>query len=86
ELERLPADHPLLHSLYDIEEVAHAGTGETSEPHLEAVTFDNRAAIVYAPNDTLGMLKGIHDPYANAYDADSARKLALNVLCYALQH
>ncbi len=86
DLKRVPQDHALLHSLYDIKEVTQARTGETKQPHLEAVFANDRAVIVYSPNDTLGMLKGIHDPYANAYSAESARKVALDVLCYALQH
>lgn len=85
ELKKLPADHAVFKSLYEIDQVAHAYSGKTSEPALEAVTIDDRAAIIYSPNDTLGMIKGVHDPYANAYDADSARKLALNILCYALK-
>ncbi|MEX1017970.1 MAG: DUF4159 domain-containing protein [Phycisphaeraceae bacterium] len=85
DLERLPADHDLFSTLYDIEQMRDAGTQQPREPHVEAVTLNNRVAIIYSPNDTLAMLKGIHDPYANAYDADSARQLALNILCYALQ-
>jgi hypothetical protein len=85
ELERLPADHDVFRSLYEIDKVAHAYSGKTSEPELHGVTMGDRAAIIYSPNDTLGMIKGVHDPYANAYDAESARKLALNILCYALK-
>ena len=53
----------------------------------EAVFIDGRrAVIVYSKNDTLAMLKGVHDPYANAYDAESARKIALDIICYAVRH
>lgn len=84
-LKPVPAEHPLYHSLYDIASLAGAGTHHKRTPDLEAVFVGERAAVVYAPTDTLGMLKGVHDPYANAYDARSARRLALNVLCYAVQ-
>jgi len=84
-LKPVPADHPLYHSLYDIKSLAGAGTHHARPADLEAVFVGERAAVVYAPTDTLGMLKGVHDPYANAYDARSARRLALNVLCYAVQ-
>lgn len=84
-LEPVPADHELLHSLYEIVEVRDAGTMQPREPELEAVTVGGRVVVVYSSRDTLGMLKGLHDPYANAYDRDSAQQLALNVLTYALQ-
>ena len=84
-LESVPADHPLMKVLYNVDEARHAVTMQPREPQLEAVFVGERAAVVYSPNDTLAMLKGVHDPYANAYDGESARKLALNILCYALQ-
>ncbi|MCE9592533.1 MAG: DUF4159 domain-containing protein [Planctomycetes bacterium] len=82
-LEAVPPEHALFHSLYNIDAMRDAGTLAARPAELEAITIDRRAVVVYSRNDTLGMLKGIHDPYANAYDADSARKLALNILTYA---
>ena len=84
-LQAVPTDHGLYHALYDIQELRHVGTQQLRPPDLQAVFIGERAAIVYSPTDTLGMIKGIHDPYANAYDSNSAQQLALNVLCYALQ-
>ena len=84
-LKPVPADHGLYHSLYDIEKVSGAGTHRQRQVDLEAVFVGDRAAVVYSPTDALGMLKGVHDPYANALDAVSARRLAVNVLCYAVQ-
>ena len=85
ELAAVPADHPIFHALYDIDEVRNAGTGQSRAADLEAVFVGDRAMVVYSPTDTLGMLKGVHDPYANAYDTGSARRVALNVLCYAMR-
>ena len=84
-LEPVPADHALLHGLYELDGAHDAATGAARPIELEAVFVNGRAAIVYSRNDTLAMLKGIHDPYANAYDADSSRKLALNILSYAVR-
>jgi len=81
----VPMSSPLFHCLYDIRQLRAAVTHQLRKSDLEAVTVQGRLAIVYSPSDTLGMLKGIHDPYANAYDADSARKLALNILCFGLE-
>ncbi|MCK4293052.1 MAG: DUF4159 domain-containing protein [Planctomycetes bacterium] len=83
-LQPVPAEHGLYHALYDIDQVRHAATRLPRKPDLHAVFIGQRAVVVYSPTDTLGMIKGIHDPYANAYDAESARRLALNILCYAL--
>ncbi|MCC7192630.1 MAG: DUF4159 domain-containing protein [Phycisphaeraceae bacterium] len=82
-LEPVPADHELFKSLYEVKSARDAGTLAQRDAELEMVSLDGRAAIVYSKNDTLAMLKGVHDPYANAYDAESARKIALNILTYA---
>jgi hypothetical protein len=79
----VPADHELFKSRYEVKSARDAGTLAQREAELEMVSLDGRAAIVYSKNDTLAMLKGVHDPYANAYDAESARKIALNILTYA---
>ncbi len=85
-LQPVPAEHRLLNGLYKFPEARDAQTLAPRPVQLEAVTVNDRAVIVYSPNDTLALLKGIHDAYANAYDAESARKITLNILTYALQH
>ena len=85
-LERAGAEHAVYRSLHEIESLRKAGTGRAAEADLEIVELDGRAVVIYAPTDMLALLKGIHDPYANAWDAESARMLALNVLCYVLEH
>ncbi len=84
-LEPVPADHALFNGLYMIDRLRDANTLQARDPELEAIFVDGRAAVVYSKNDTLAMLKGVHDPYANAYDAESARKLAMNVLSHAVK-
>lgn len=84
-LEPVAADHALLRGLYTIDTMRDAGTLQPRPPELWAVSLGDRAAIVYSPHDTLAHLKGIHDPYANAYDRESASKLALNILTYAVK-
>ncbi|MCX5659109.1 MAG: DUF4159 domain-containing protein [Planctomycetota bacterium] len=82
----LPPEHEVFHTLYDAQTLRDAGTLKERPAELEAILIDGRAAVIYSKNDTLAMLKGVHDPYANAYDAESSRKLALDVLCYAMRH
>ncbi|HTU24968.1 MAG TPA: DUF4159 domain-containing protein [Pirellulales bacterium] len=82
----VPDDHPLVAGLYKLDALHDAGTLAERERQLEMVSVRSRAVIVYSPVDTLALLKGIHDSYANAYDADSARRVSLNILSYALRH
>ncbi len=82
----VPADHGLIQGLYKLDSMRDFGTQAPREAQLEMVSVQGRAVIVYSPNDTLAMLKGIHDAYANAYDAESSRKMALNVLSYGMRH
>lgn len=84
-LEKLPSNHPIFSSLYTITDLSDMGTGSKRAAELFGVTLNDRLVIIYSPNDTLGMLKAIHDPFANAYDTASAQKLALNILCFALK-
>lgn len=85
ELEAVAEDDPILSSLYEIKTMQDAAMKQPRPVELYQKTLGDRTVIVYSPNDTLGRIKGIHDPYANAYDQDSARKLALNILAYAMQ-
>ncbi len=85
ELEPLDEDHPVFSSLFQIQQMRDAGTGRTRPAQLEGVSVRGRTVVIYSPNDTLAMLKGIHDPYANAYDTESATRLSLNILTYAIR-
>jgi hypothetical protein len=42
--------------------------------------------LVYSKNDMVTHLKLVSDPFGNGYDADTCRKLVVNVVAYALQN
>ena len=52
---------------------------------LEAVSIKGRAVVVYSKNDMVTHLKQVSDPFGNGYDADTCRKLVVNMVAYALQ-
>ena len=84
-LAQLPADHAVFSALHPVSQARDAGSLQPRDIELWGVTIGGRTAIVYSPADTLALLKGVHDPYANAYDAATARALSLNILCHALR-
>ena len=84
-LAALPADHPVFSAMTKVTTARDSGTLKERAAELEGVTLGKRTVIIYSKNDTLAQLKGVHDPYANAYDAGSARAIALNILTYAIK-
>jgi hypothetical protein len=84
-LKELPADHAVFTAMAKVTEARDAGTLKERPAELEGVTLGKRTVIIYSKNDTLALLKGVHDPYANAYDAASARAISLNILTYAIK-
>ncbi len=85
-LTAIPKDHPLLRSFHTIKEVKDRQSGQDRPVELEGITIKNRLVLVYSKNDTITHLKQVSDPFGNGYDADSCRKLAMNIVAYALQN
>jgi hypothetical protein len=53
---------------------------------LEGIRIKKRLVLVYSKNDMVTHLKLVSDPFGNGYDADTCRKLAVNVVAYAMQN
>ena len=85
ELQPIGGDHALLQSFFAIDEVRDRVTAAPRPVDFEGITVKDRLVLVYSKNDMLGHLKQVSDPFGNGYDAESCRKLALNVVAYALQ-
>ena len=85
-LELISADHPLLRSFYKVAGVRDRQTGGERPLELWGVTLGKRLVMVYSPHDMITHLKQVSDPYGNGYDAESCRRLAINVVAYALQN
>jgi hypothetical protein len=85
-LAEIPVAHGLFRSFYNIKEGKDRQSGEERKIELEGVTVRNRLVMVYSKNDMVTHLKQVSDPFGNGYDADTCRKLAVNVVAYALQN
>lgn len=83
---KLGADHPVFHSVYDIERSRYK-TGGPKLPHLEGLEIDGRVVMIWSPdglNDTANA--GPNCCCCGGNEVKSARKLNVNILAYALTH
>ncbi len=88
ELEPLPSDHAVFRSYYYVSKVA----GRTvTDPRLKAISIDDRAAVIFSPNDLSGALE--RDTAGNwkhavqsadAEDRTLALRLAVNLVVYSM--
>jgi len=85
-LAAVPADDPLFKSFHTITSAKDRQTNEERPIELEGVRIKNRLVLVYSKNDMVTQLKQVSDPFGNGYDADACRKLAVNIVAYALQN
>jgi hypothetical protein len=85
-LEGLGKEHPLFKSFYSITGGKDRQSGAPRALELEGISIKKRLVLVYSKNDMITHLKLVSDPFGNGYDADTCRKLAVNVVAYALQN
>jgi len=85
-LAALPPEHPLFDSFYTLAAGRDRQSGAERPLELEGLTVRGRTVLVYSKNDAVGQLKQVSDPYGNGYDAETCRRLVLNVVAYALQN
>lgn len=52
--------------------------GQSSDPRLQAITLDGRAAVIYSPEDLTAALAGCEHWGIFGYAPDSARELVAN--------
>jgi hypothetical protein len=86
QLTKVPAEHPLLKSFFTVTGARDRQGGAARAVELEGITIKDRLVLVYSKNDMVSQLKQVSDPFGNGYDADSCRKLAVNIVAYALQN
>jgi hypothetical protein len=79
------ADHPLLRAFFTIKQAKDRQSGAERAIELEGITIKDRLVLVYSKNDAVTALKQVADPYGNGYDAESCRRLTVNIVAYALQ-
>jgi len=90
ELERLPPDHKAFRIRYPINEVTYRPILEEElppgrrAPHLEAIVVDGRAVVVYSRYDFGCAFEGFPCAGCRGLELESAEKLIVNVLLYAM--
>ena len=90
-LERLPADHPLYHSHYDIKQVEYTPRvredfGAINTPELEGITLDGRLAVIYSRFDLGNGWEQFPHAYSYGLKDESALRIGTNVLVFAVTH
>ncbi len=86
ELTRLTVEHPIFHTVYDVESSKYKSGGEKF-PQLEGLEIDGRTALIWSPdglNDTANA--GGNCCCCGGNEVKSARLLNVNILAYALTH
>ncbi len=86
ELSGLAKEHPLFKSFHTIATGKDRQSGEQRNIELEGISIKKRLVLCYSKNDMITHLKLVSDPFGNGYDADTCRKLAVNVVAYAMQN
>jgi hypothetical protein len=82
----IPADHPIYRAFYKISDARDRQNKVTRPPELQGVTIKDRLVLVYSKHDMVTQLKQVSDPFGDGFDAESCRKLAVNVVAYAMQN
>ncbi len=94
----IPADDALFQALHTIpaavdpdtkRKVAVGKDRQTNQPRpieLEGVRIKDRLVLIYSKNDLVTQLKQVSDPFGNGYDADTCRRMIVNVVAYAMQN
>ncbi len=91
ELTPLPLSSPLFSSVFKISEAdytaaARAQKPDLTAPRLEGVSLHGDVKVIYSPFDLEAGWQGMDHPLAKAYAPDSALKLGINIVMYAMTH
>ena len=90
-LEPLSATHPLFSSVFKISSsnytpAAQAASPGLEQPRLEGVMLHGDVKVIYSPFDLEAGWQGMDHPLARAYTSESALKLGINIVLYAMTH
>jgi hypothetical protein len=85
-LAAVPKEHALFKSFHTITGGKDRQSGAARAIELEGISIKKRMVLCYSKNDMITHLKLVSDPFGNGYDADTCRKLAVNIVAYAMQN
>ena len=91
ELAPLPPTSPVFNSVFKItgaELHARRARAESrpDQPRLEGISLHGDVKVIYSPFDLEAGWQGMDHPLAKAYVPDSALKLGVNIVMYAMTH
>ncbi len=90
-LQRIPLDHPLYHSHYDIRQVGYTPRvredfGEMNTPELEGIMLDGRLAVVYSRFDLGNGWEQFPHAYSYGLKDEPALEIGTNMIVHAITH
>lgn len=85
-LTAIGAEDPLLQSFFRVPEGRDRASGAARPVELEGIAIKDRLVLVYSKNDAVTQLKQVSDPFGNGYDAETCKRLGVNIVAYSLQH
>ncbi len=91
ELKPIPLDSPVYRSFWQIDRVGYTPYAEATvkgldKPLLEGASVDGTLAVIYSPLALSNGWEQYDHPYSKGYDSESALKIGMNVLVYAMSH
>ena len=91
ELAPLPPTSPIFSSVFKIaganySPAALAPNPGLDQPRLEGISLHGDVKVIYSPFDLEAGWQGMDHPLARAYTSDSALKLGINIVMYAMTH
>jgi hypothetical protein len=91
ELKPVPLTHPMFNTIYHISDANYTAAAlaqrpDLSSPYLEGIWRNGDVKVIYSPLDLETGWQGMEHPLARAYQPDSAMKLGVNIIMYAMTH
>ena len=91
ELSPVPPTHPIFSTVNQITDAnytpaALARKPDLKGPYLEGISLNGDLKVIYSPFDLEAGWQGMDHPLARAYEPESAMKLGVNVIMYAMTH
>jgi hypothetical protein len=90
-LSQLPPTAPVFSSVFKLADAAYtpaaaAARPGLTRPYLEGITLNGDLKVIYSPIDLETGWQGLNPPLARAYQPESALKLGVNIIMYAMTH
>ncbi|HTV42413.1 MAG TPA: DUF4159 domain-containing protein [Candidatus Sulfotelmatobacter sp.] len=91
DLAPLPASSPVFNSVFKISDAHYtpavlAQNPGLNQPQLEGISLQGDVKVIYSPFDLEAGWQGMDHPLAKAYAPDTALKLGVNIVMYAMTH